>query len=186
MSRSLSDDVLEATIQALSATSGDALAKAAAEGFPDRSEVVEWSDRMLGLVLRQRDRSALRAELPALAERFLRILATRDAGARRSTRGSSSSASSRACRRCARGSPTTSKRPSTAIPPPRATPRSSPPIRRSGPSRPTASRTSCSELGVPLVPRVMSEQRARAHRHRHPSRARRSAAASSSITAPAS
>ena len=76
MSRSLSDDVLEATIQALSATSGDALAKAAAEGFPDRSEVVERSDRLLGLVLQQRDRSALRAELPALAERFLRILAT--------------------------------------------------------------------------------------------------------------
>ena len=64
MSRSLSDDVLEATIQALSATSGDALAKAAAEGFPDRSEVVDWSDRMLRLILYQRDRSALRAENP--------------------------------------------------------------------------------------------------------------------------
>lgn len=76
MSRSLSDEVLEATIQALSATSGDALAKAAAEGFPDRGEVVAWSDRTLGLILHQRDRSALRAELPTLAERFLRILAT--------------------------------------------------------------------------------------------------------------
>jgi serine O-acetyltransferase len=76
MSRSLSDDVLEATIQALSATSGDALAKAAAEGFPDRSEVVDWSDRMLRLILHQRDRSALRAELATLADRFQKILAT--------------------------------------------------------------------------------------------------------------
>ena len=71
MSRSLSDDVLEATIQALSATSGDALAKAAAEGFPDRSEVVEWSDRMLGLVLQQRDRSALRARSATRAARLI-------------------------------------------------------------------------------------------------------------------
>ncbi len=76
MSRSLSDDVLEATIQALSATSGDALAKAAAEGFPDRSEVVDWSDRMLALILHQRDRSALRAVLPALADRLRKILTT--------------------------------------------------------------------------------------------------------------
>ena len=76
MSRSLSDDVLEATIQALGATSGDALAKAAAEGFPDRSEVVDWSDRMLRLILHQRDRSALRAELATLADRFQKILAT--------------------------------------------------------------------------------------------------------------
>lgn len=76
MSRSLSDDVLEATIQALSGTSGDALAKAAAEGFPDRSEVVDWSDRMLALILYQRDRSALRAVLPALADRLRKILAT--------------------------------------------------------------------------------------------------------------
>jgi serine O-acetyltransferase len=67
-------DDLEATIQALGATGGDALAKAAAEGFPDRAEVVEWADRVLRLVLHQRDRSALRAELPALAERLHRIL----------------------------------------------------------------------------------------------------------------
>jgi serine O-acetyltransferase len=72
----LSDETLESTIQALSATSGDALAKAAAEGFPDREEVVAWADRLLRLVLHQRDRSALRAELPALAERFHRVLET--------------------------------------------------------------------------------------------------------------
>lgn len=72
----LSETVLESTLQALCATSGDALAKAAAEGFPDRDEVVAWADRLLRLVLHQRDRGALRAELPALADRFLRILAT--------------------------------------------------------------------------------------------------------------
>ena len=76
MSRSLSDDVLESTIQALSATSGDALAKAAAEGFPDRSELVAWSDRVLRVILTERDRSALRAELPTLADRFQKVLAT--------------------------------------------------------------------------------------------------------------
>jgi serine O-acetyltransferase len=70
----LSQSVLESTIQALSATSGDALAKAAAEGFPDREEAVAWAERMLRLVLHQRDRSALRAELPALAERLRKIL----------------------------------------------------------------------------------------------------------------
>jgi len=76
MSRSLPDDVLETMIQALSATSGDALAKAAAEGFPDRAEVVDWSDRVLRLILHQRDRSALRAELPTLADLLQKILAT--------------------------------------------------------------------------------------------------------------
>ena len=76
MSRSLSDDVLETTIQALSATSGDALAKAAAEGFLDRAEVVDWSDRVLRLMLHQRDRSALRAEVPALADGLRKIFAT--------------------------------------------------------------------------------------------------------------
>src|SRR5262245_42039699 len=67
---------LEATIQALGATGGDALAKAAAEGFPDREEVAAWAERALRLVLYQRDRSALRAELPALADRLRKILRT--------------------------------------------------------------------------------------------------------------
>jgi len=72
----LSDAILETALNALSATSGDALAKAAAEGFPDREEVVAWSERLLRLVLHQRDRGQLRAEIPALADRFARILAT--------------------------------------------------------------------------------------------------------------
>ena len=74
--RDRSEDVLDATIAALSTTNGDALAKAAAEGFPERQEVVEWAERMLRLVLHQRDRSALRAELPTLAARLRELLAT--------------------------------------------------------------------------------------------------------------
>jgi serine O-acetyltransferase len=70
------ENVLDATIAALSASSSDALAKAAAEGFPERQEVVDWAERVLRLVLHQRDRSALRAELPALAARLRQILAT--------------------------------------------------------------------------------------------------------------
>jgi serine O-acetyltransferase len=69
------DDVYEATIAALSAPAGDALAKADAEGYPDYDEVVAWTERAKGVVLHQRDRGALRSELPALAERLLRFLA---------------------------------------------------------------------------------------------------------------
>jgi serine O-acetyltransferase len=72
----LSEDVLEAAVQALGATGGDALSKAAAEGFPDRDEAVSWGDRVLRLILHQRDRGSLRAELQALSERFLRLLGT--------------------------------------------------------------------------------------------------------------
>jgi serine O-acetyltransferase len=69
-----SQNVLKAAIAALSVTGGDALAKADAEGFPDRDEVIAWAERAKALVLHQRDRSALRAELPALAERLERLL----------------------------------------------------------------------------------------------------------------
>jgi serine acetyltransferase len=69
------EDVYEATIAALSAPAGDALAKADAEGYPDYDEVVAWTERVKSVVLHQRDRGALRSELPALAERLLRFLA---------------------------------------------------------------------------------------------------------------
>ena len=42
------------------------------------------------------------------------------------------------------------------------------------------------KLGLPLLPRIMAELRARADRHRHPPRRAASARASSSTTAPAS
>jgi serine O-acetyltransferase len=69
------EDVYEATIAALSTPAGDALAKADAEGYPDYDEVVAWTERVKAVVLHQRDRGALRSELPVLAERLLRFLA---------------------------------------------------------------------------------------------------------------
>jgi len=69
------EDVYEATIAALSAHGSDALAKADAEGYPDYDEVVAWTERVKAVVLHQRDRGALRSELPVLAERLLRFLA---------------------------------------------------------------------------------------------------------------
>ena len=69
------EDVYETTIAALSAPAVDALAKADAEGYPDYEEVVAWTERVKAVVLHQRDRGTLRAELPALAERLLRFLA---------------------------------------------------------------------------------------------------------------
>jgi serine O-acetyltransferase len=65
----------DAAIQALSAGGDDALSKADAEGFPEWAEVVAWTERLKALVLHQRDRGSLRAELPALGERLLRLLA---------------------------------------------------------------------------------------------------------------
>jgi serine O-acetyltransferase len=69
------EDVYEGTIAALSAPASDALAKADAEGYPDYDEVVAWTERVKSVVLHQRDRGALRSELPVLAERLLRFLA---------------------------------------------------------------------------------------------------------------
>ena len=74
MTPSLPEDVLKQTIAALSASSDDALTKAASEGIPDRDAVVDWVERTKSLVLMQRDRSALRSEIPALAERLLHLL----------------------------------------------------------------------------------------------------------------
>jgi len=71
------DDVIKATIAALSTPGDDALTKAAAEGIPDRGEVIEWVERTRALVLLARDRSVLRSELPYLAERLEKLLAKR-------------------------------------------------------------------------------------------------------------
>lgn len=68
------EDVLSGTVAAFSATGDDALSKALAEGLPDRDEVVAWAERAKTLVLRQRDRSSLRSELPALAGRLEKLL----------------------------------------------------------------------------------------------------------------
>jgi serine O-acetyltransferase len=68
------DDVIEATVTALSATADDALSKADCEGYPDWDEVVAFAERAKAVVLHQRDRGALRSEIPALAERLRRLL----------------------------------------------------------------------------------------------------------------
>jgi serine O-acetyltransferase len=74
MTRRRPEDVYEDTVAALSASGDDALSKADAEGFPPRDEVIAWAERARSLVLHQRDRGALRAEIPALAERLGRLL----------------------------------------------------------------------------------------------------------------
>jgi serine O-acetyltransferase len=65
---------LEAVISALSASGDDALSKADGEGFPDRQAVVAWAERAKTLVLHRRERSALRSELPTLAQGLSRLL----------------------------------------------------------------------------------------------------------------
>jgi serine O-acetyltransferase len=63
-------DVYDATVNALSSSADDALSKADGEGYPAWDEMVAWTERALAVVLHQRDRSALRSEIPALAERL--------------------------------------------------------------------------------------------------------------------
>jgi serine O-acetyltransferase len=65
---------LKRVIHALSASGDDALSKAAGEGIPNRAEVVDWVERCKRLILLERDRSALRSEVPALVERLLPLL----------------------------------------------------------------------------------------------------------------
>ena len=65
----------ERAIASLASSAEDALSKAVAEGLPDREEVVDWVERCKRLVLIERDRSALRSEVPALADRLRRLLA---------------------------------------------------------------------------------------------------------------
>ena len=67
-------DVVEHTIARLSASDEGALAKAASEGLPDRSEVAEWVERTKRLALMRHERSALRSEVPYLAERLRQLL----------------------------------------------------------------------------------------------------------------
>ena len=74
MSTKRIEEAAETAIAELARSNGDALSKADSEGYPDREEVVAWTERAKALVLHQRDRGQLRAEVPALAERLLRIL----------------------------------------------------------------------------------------------------------------
>lgn len=74
MDRRWRSDVIESTIEALTAPTDDALSKAAAEGLVDYDEVITWAERARAVLVRRRDPSNLRAELDALAERLDRQL----------------------------------------------------------------------------------------------------------------
>jgi serine O-acetyltransferase len=66
--------ILEQTVARLTGAEEGALAKAASEGLPDRSEVADWVERTKRLVLMRHERSALRSEIPYLAERLRELL----------------------------------------------------------------------------------------------------------------
>ena len=70
------DDVIEETIEALAQQREAVLTKAAAEGLPDREQVVDWVERIKRLVLTQPERSALRSELPHLAHKLMEMLSS--------------------------------------------------------------------------------------------------------------
>jgi serine O-acetyltransferase len=67
-------DVIEQTIEALSAGREAVLTKAAGEGMPDRDQVVDWIERARRVVLTQPERSALRSEVPYLAGKLAELL----------------------------------------------------------------------------------------------------------------
>jgi serine O-acetyltransferase len=66
---------LAKAVTALSKSADVALAKAADEGLPNRTEVVEWVERTKRLVLMERDRSALLSELTELMDRLYGLMA---------------------------------------------------------------------------------------------------------------
>jgi serine O-acetyltransferase len=65
---------IETAIEALSPGADDALAEASRQGLPDRSEVTAWVERTKRVILTQVDRSALRSQVPHIADRLLRLL----------------------------------------------------------------------------------------------------------------
>jgi len=70
----VASDLIEQTIETLAASREAALTKAAAEGLPERDQVVEWIERTKRVVLTQPDRSTLRSELPYLVNRLMQLL----------------------------------------------------------------------------------------------------------------
>ncbi len=70
----LDPDVVERTVADLASASGNTLGKAAEEGVPEPSDVAEWVERCKRLVLMQRERSALRSEVPQLGLRLHELL----------------------------------------------------------------------------------------------------------------
>jgi serine O-acetyltransferase len=70
----IDSDILERTVSDLAAGSESTLGKAAEEGVPELADVAEWVERCKRLVLMQRERSALRSEVPQLALRLHELL----------------------------------------------------------------------------------------------------------------
>ena len=68
------EDVIDAVVVALSESADDALSKADGEGHAQWDAVVEWTERTKSVVLHERDRSALRSEIPTLADRLRALL----------------------------------------------------------------------------------------------------------------
>ncbi len=69
-SPSRASEILEASIEALSSCGQDALSQAVCSGILDPKHAVDWVERADRLIRFESDRSALRAEVPALAERL--------------------------------------------------------------------------------------------------------------------
>jgi serine O-acetyltransferase len=67
-------DVLAQAIEALSTCADDALSKAVCEGIIDPQRVIDWLDRCERLILFQRQRAELRSEVPTLADRLQGLL----------------------------------------------------------------------------------------------------------------
>jgi len=67
-------DVIEEAVRGLSGCSEDVLAQAVCRGIIDPQRVVTWVDRTERLLRFQFDRSELRAEIPAVAERLADLL----------------------------------------------------------------------------------------------------------------
>jgi serine O-acetyltransferase len=66
--------ILETSIEALSACGQDALSQAVCQGILDPKQVVDWVERADRLIRFESERSALRSEVPALAERLESIV----------------------------------------------------------------------------------------------------------------
>ena len=67
-------EILEQSIEALSACGEDALSRALCGGIVDPSEAVQWVDRCERMIRFESDRSSLRSEVPAVAARLEELL----------------------------------------------------------------------------------------------------------------
>ena len=67
-------EVLDATVRSLSKCADDALSKAVCEGILDPNEAIDWVTRTERLVLFQRDLSAIRSQVPVVADHLRALL----------------------------------------------------------------------------------------------------------------